>query len=77
MMDQPTLIAYFCKQCQKVVKGISKGGSKRYSFSCPECKDNVLYATARSLIHYFRIKEHSDNGKLLIELQLEKLKQQN
>lgn len=74
-MDQPTLIAYFCKHCQHVVKGVSKGAGKRYSFSCPVCKSDVLYATARSLIHFFRIKEHSDNGKLLIEMQQEKLKQ--
>lgn len=74
-MDHPTLIAYFCKPCQRVVKGVSRGGKERYSFSCPNCKEDVLYGTARSMIHYFRIKEHSDNGKLLIELQQEKLKQ--
>lgn len=72
--DEPTLIAYFCKECQKVVSAKSKGGKKKYSFSCPECKKDCIYGTARSIIHYLRIKENSENGQILLQMQEEKLK---
>ena len=74
VLDEPALIAYYCRQCNKVLKAQSKGGKKRYSFSCPECEGDCCYGTARSLIHYFRIKEHSENGKVLLQMQQEKLK---
>jgi len=73
IFDEPTLIAYFCRGCQKVVKGKSKGGKKRYSFECPECGKDCLYGTARSVIHYFRIKEGDENAKTLQGMQQEKL----
>lgn len=72
--DEPTLIAYYCRHCDKVVQGKSKGSRKKYSFSCPDCQGDCLYGTVRSIIHYFRIKEHSDNAKILLEMQGEKLK---
>ncbi len=72
--DEPTLIAYYCRPCEKVVKAASKGGKKKYSFSCPECKADCFYGTAKSLIHFLKIKEHSENGKILLQMQEEKLK---
>lgn len=72
-LDQPTLIAYYCKACEKIVKGLSKTKDKRYTFFCPNCDRELMYGTARSLIHYLRIKEHSENGQLLLQIQNEKL----
>jgi hypothetical protein len=71
--DEPILIAYYCRPCESIVKAISKGGKKKYSFSCPECKRDCSYGTVRSLIHFLKIKEHSDNGKILLQMQEEKL----
>lgn len=75
-VDQATLIAYYCRHCEKIVKGVSKGKEKRYSFICPNCQNDVIYGTARSLIRALRIKEHSENGQLLVELQKEKSQEQ-
>lgn len=71
--DEPILIAYFCRECDKVVQARSKGGKKRYSFRCPDCEGDCFYGTARSLIHYLKIKEHSENGKILLQMQQERL----
>jgi len=76
-LDQPTLIAYFCRDCSKVVKGKSKGGKKKYSFLCPDCGKDVFYGTARAIIHYMRIKESSENGQILLQMQQAKLGQIN
>lgn len=70
--DEPTLIAYYCRPCERIVKANSKGGKKKYSFTCPECKSDCFYGSARSLIHFMRIKEHSENGKILLQMQQEK-----
>ena len=75
VIDEPTLIAYFCRECNKIVKGKSKGNRKKYSFSCPECKRDCFYGTARALIHFLKIKEHTDNGQILLQMQQEKLGQ--
>lgn len=71
--DEPTMIAYYCRPCETIVKAASKGGKKKYSFSCPECKADCSFGTARSLIHFLKIKEHSDNGKILLQMQEEKI----
>lgn len=76
-LDQPALIAYFCRDCNKVVKGKSKGAKQKYSFLCPECGRDVFYGTARSIIHYMRIKESSENGQILLQMQQAKLGQSN
>lgn len=73
-LDEPALIAYYCRACEQITKAESKGGRKKYSFRCPECEGDCLYGTARSLIHYFKIKESSENGKILLQMQLDKLK---
>lgn len=73
-IDEPTLIAYYCRFCEKIVKGVSKGKNEKYSFACPTCQNRCFYGTARSLIHVLKIKENSENGQLLIEMQKEKLK---
>lgn len=70
--DEPTLIAYFCRECEKVVKAKSQGGKKKYTFKCPDCDNQCVYGTARSIIHFMRIKEHSENGKILLDMQKEK-----
>lgn len=75
LIDEPALIAYYCRTCQKIVKGQSKAKKERYSFACPNCESNCSYGTARSLIHFLKIKEHSENGQILIALQQEKLKE--
>lgn len=75
IIDEPTLIVYYCRECQKIVRGLSKGNKERYSFFCPLCHKLCIYATAKSLIHYFRIKEHSENGQILLQLQQERLKE--
>lgn len=73
VIDAPTLIAYYCRECQKVVKGISKGKKEKYSFVCPDGGHECFYGTARSLIHFLRIKENSENGQILLAMQQEKL----
>lgn len=72
-IDEPTLIAYYCRNCDKVVKGVSKGKNEKYSFVCPDCQGGCFYGTARSLIHFLKIKENSENGQALIQMQKEKL----
>ncbi|MDP2691813.1 MAG: hypothetical protein Q8O95_05425 [bacterium] len=72
--DEPILIAYFCRNCQKVVKGQSQGAKKKYSFSCPDCGNQCIYGTARAMIDFLRIKESSENGKILLSMQEEKVK---
>lgn len=74
-IDEPTLVAYFCKNCEKIVKGVSKGKQQKYSFSCPDCQGDCFYGTARSLIHFLKIKENSENGQALIQMQISKLKE--
>lgn len=74
-IDEPTLIAYFCKTCEKVVKGVSKGKNEKYAFTCPNCQNKCFYGTARSLIRFLKIKEASENGQILIQMQKEKLKE--
>lgn len=73
VIDAPTLIAYYCRECQKIVKGVSKGKKDKYSFVCPEFGHECFYGTARSLIHFLRIKENSENGQILLAMQQEKL----
>jgi len=74
-IDEPTLIAYYCRNCEKVVKGVSKGKNEKYSFLCPNCQGECFYGTARSLIHVLKIKEASENGQILLQMQREKLKE--
>ncbi|MGE3279238.1 MAG: hypothetical protein AB7J40_05670 [Candidatus Altimarinota bacterium] len=73
-IDEPTLVAYYCRNCDKVVKGVSKGKQQKYSFSCPDCQGDCFYGTARSLIHFLKIKENSENGQALVQMQKDKLK---
>jgi|CXWL01.1.fsa_nt_gi hypothetical protein len=73
VIDAPTLIVYYCRECQKIVKGVSKGKKEKYSFVCPDGGHECFYGTARSLIHFLRIKENSENGQLLLKMQQEKL----
>jgi hypothetical protein len=75
VIDEPTLIAYYCRQCDKVVKGVSRGKNEKYSFTCPNCQSSCFYGTARSLIHALKIKEASENGQILIQMQKDKLKE--
>ncbi|GEM_PF-4045800 len=75
IIDEPTLIAYYCRQCQKIVKGVSRGKKEKYSFSCPTCQGDCSYGTAKSLIHALKIKEHSENGQILLGFQQERLVQ--
>lgn len=72
-VGDPALIVYYCKECKKVVKGASKGGKSKYSFDCPECGNQCSYGTAKAIISHFRIKEASDNGQMLLQMQKEKL----
>ena len=73
VIDEPTLIAYYCRQCEKIVKGMSKGKSQKYSFACPNCGADCSFGTARSMIHFLKLKEHSENGQILIQMQQQKL----
>ena len=57
--DEPSLIAYYCRNCEAVVKAVSRGGKQKYSFKCPECSGDCFYGTARSVIHFLRIKKNT------------------
>lgn len=71
--DEPSLIAYYCRQCEKVVKAIAKGKTHKYTFLCPTCSRECFYGTANSVINYMRIKEGSENAQILLQFQQEKL----
>ena len=50
-------ILFFCRDCQKVVTGPKKIGS-RYIYQCPICNGkNVAFGTKRSICDYFHLKE--------------------
>ena len=73
--DEPTLIAYYCRECKKVVKGKSKNPKSKYTFLCPECGGVCSYGSAKSIINFHKIKESSENGQILLKMQQEKLEE--
>ncbi|MDF2378988.1 MAG: hypothetical protein P1V18_02055 [Candidatus Gracilibacteria bacterium] len=75
-IEEPTLIAYYCRSCEKVVKGKPKSKAKRYSFHCPECDRQCSYGSAKSMIKFLRIKEGSENAEILLQMQKAKIEQQ-
>lgn len=75
-IDEPTLIAYYCRNCEKIVKGKPKSKNKRYTFLCPECSNECSYGSAKSMINFMRIKEGSENAEILLQMQQAKLDQQ-
>lgn len=76
-LDEPTLIAFYCRHCDKIVKAESKDKREKYSFACLMCHDYVMYGTARSLIRFLKIKEHTENGQMILKIQEEKIKNLN
>ena len=52
----PDEIAFFCKDCNKVVP-VNRVG-RRYVYTCAECgTKNVAFGTANSIHSFFHIKE--------------------
>ncbi len=69
----PTLIVYYCKAVDKIIENPEVKKGTKYSFIDPESGNDCVYGSARSIINHFRIKEHSDNGKALLEIQKKKI----
>jgi DNA replicative helicase MCM subunit Mcm2 (Cdc46/Mcm family) len=56
-LDGPAKIVYYCKDCKRIVTGVTKKGRKKYTFKCPECKgSDVAYGTEKSIINYYHIR---------------------
>jgi hypothetical protein len=52
---QPAKIAYYCRECKKMV--IPKRIGKKLSFKCSECeKENISFGTEQSITNYYNIK---------------------
>ena len=48
-------IAYYCKECKKLVECTEK---KPMKYACKECKkSSIAFGTERSLKNFYRIKE--------------------
>lgn len=55
---EPSKIIYYCKDCKRLVDGMSMKGKKKYTFQCSICKGtHVAYGSEKSIFNFFHIKE--------------------
>ncbi len=70
---QPTMIVYYCKKLDKIIPNPEVKKGSKYSFIDPESGLDCVYGSARSIINHFRIKEHTENGIAILEIQKQKI----
>lgn len=49
-----TKIVFYCKDCEKIVKGIKVG--RKYVYKCPFCSTkNVAFGTEKSIKNFYNV----------------------